>query len=94
MEVILLTSMNQIKNIKNIKNIKIIKIIKIIKNNFLYSFYILVNSNFYQELQVFLQNKNIFSFYNKLRFIAANDAFGSLWCFSSVFIGIIGILKL
>jgi hypothetical protein len=56
--------------------------------------YVLINSNFYEELLVFLKNKNIFSFLNKMRFLSSNDAFGSLWCFSSVFVGIIGILQL
>ena len=58
------------------------------------SIYVLIKSNLYQELLLFFKNKNIHSFFNKLRFVSSNDAFGSLWCFSSVFVGIIGILKL
>ena len=53
--------------------------------------YVVLTSNFFEELSRF---KNLKDFFSKLLFLTSNDVFGSVWCFLCVFIGIIGILKI
>ena len=58
------------------------------------SMYVLITSHFYKEIGIFLQKGNFNNIFKKIILLSSNDVFGSVWCFLSVFIGIIGILKI
>jgi hypothetical protein len=56
--------------------------------------YVFVTSKFYEEIYIFIQNGNFSNLFKKILLLSSNDAFGSVWCFLCVFVGIIGILKI
>ena len=56
--------------------------------------YTVLTSHFYKEIYIFLQNGNFYNLFKKYFLLSSSDIFGSVWCFLSVFVGIIGILKI
>ena len=58
------------------------------------SIYVVATSYFYKELYFLMKNGHLPEVFKKLFLLTGSDAFGSVWCFLCVFIGIIGILKL
>jgi hypothetical protein len=56
--------------------------------------YVLFTSNLFKEFIDFLKHKSPLELYKRILLVSSANAFGTAWCFLSIFIGIIGILRI
>ena len=56
--------------------------------------YVLITTYYYKEIYAAVRHFNIPDLFKQMMFLGSSDVFGSVWCFLSVFVGVVGIFEI
>jgi hypothetical protein len=56
--------------------------------------YVLITAYYYKEIYAAIRHFNIPELIKQMMLLGSSDVFGSVWCFLSVFVGVVGIFEI